>query len=87
MRAKALLSALPVLLKKQAQEQAYRVYVTDALKAIAENTGKHFGGSYMKNRYYDLESPKPVETRTGKEIIDQIKAKIARIGGETAESV
>ena len=87
MSAKAILSVLPVLLKKQAKEKAYRIYVTDALKAIAENTAKHFGGSYMKNRYYDAENPKPVEARTGNEIIAQMKTKIALIGGGDAESV
>ena len=84
---RALLSALPVLLKKQNQDQAYRVYVTDALKTITENTAKYAGGSYMKGRYYDLENPKPVETRTSQEIISNMKAKIARIGGGEAESV
>ena len=87
MSAKAILSVLPVLLKKQAKEKAYRIYVTDALKAIAENTAKYAGGSYMKARYYDAENPKPVETRTGNEIIAQMKAKIARIGGGDAESI
>lgn len=87
MSARALLSALPVLLNKQDQEQKYRTYVTDALKTITENTSKYAGGNYMKIRYYDIENPRPAETRSGKEIIDQMKAKIARIGGETAESV
>ena len=81
MGARALLSALPVLLKKQGQEKAYRVYVTDALKTITENTAKYAGGSYMKVRYYDPENPKPVETRTPDEIIGNMKEKIARIGG------
>ena len=87
MGARALLSALPVLLKKQDQEKAYRVYVTDALKTITENTAKYAGGSYMKARYYDLENPKPAETRTGEEIISQMKMKIARIGGGGTESI
>lgn len=81
MRVKALLSALPVFLKKQGQEKAYRVYVTDALKTITENTAKYASGSYMKVRYFDAESPKPPETRTSDEIIGQMKIKIARIGG------
>ena len=81
MGARALLSALPVLLKKQDQEKAYRVYVTDALKAITENTAKYAGGSYIKARYLDLEDQKPEETRTPDEIIGQMKMKIARIGG------
>ena len=84
---RALLSVLPVLLNKQDQEQKFRTYVTDALKTITENTAKYAGGNYMKVRYYDIENPRPAETRSGKEIIDQMKAKIARIGGETAESV
>ena len=87
MGARALLSALPVLLKKQNQEKAYRIYVTDALKTITENTAKYSGGNYMKIRYYDLENPKPVETRTGREVIEQMRTKIARIGGGDAESV
>lgn len=87
MSARAILSVLPVLLKKQAKEKAYRIYVTDSLKAIAENTAKYAGGSYMKARYYDAENQKPVETRTGNEIIAQMKAKIARIGGGDAESI
>lgn len=81
MGARALLSALPVLLKKQDQEKAYRVYVTDALKTITENTAKYAGGSYMKSRYYDFIHPKPEETRTPEEIIGNMKEKIARIGG------
>lgn len=77
MGVRALLSALPALLKKQDQEQAYRVYVTDALKIITENTAKYASGSYMKARYCDLENPKPAETRTPKEIIQHMKRKIA----------
>ena len=81
MGVKAVLSALPVLLKKQKQEKAYRVYVTDALKTIAENTAKYAGGSYIKQRYLDLEDQKPEEIRTPDEIISKMKMKIARIGG------
>ena len=84
---RALLCAIPTILKKQFQEQAYRAYVTDALKAITENTAKYAGGSYMKGRYYDLENPKPAENRTGEEIVSQIKKKLARIGGGTTESI
>ena len=81
MGAKALLSALPILLKKQMREKAYRIYVTDALKAITENTAKYAGGSYTKARYLDLEDQRPEETRTPDEIIGKMKDKIARIGG------
>lgn len=87
MGARALLSALPVLLKKQNREKAYRVYVTDALKTITENTAKYASGIYMKVRYFDVESPKPPETRTPDEIIKNMKDKIARIGGGGTESI
>ena len=63
------------------QEKAYRVYVTDVLKILAESTAKYSGGSYMKIRYYDLIQPKPEESRTPEEIIGNMKEKIARIGG------
>ena len=79
MGAKALLSVLPVLLKKQMQEKTYRVYVTDALKFITENTAKYAGGSYMKTRYLDTEDPKPEEIRMPEEIVAHMKQKIASV--------
>lgn len=41
----------------------------------------------MKGRYYNLENPKPEETRTPEEIIGNMKDKIARIGGGESEPV
>ncbi len=64
----------------------YRVYITDALKAVAENTAKYAGGGYIKNRYIEIINPPPEETRTGEEIIAQMKAKLGQIGGEPGES-
>lgn len=61
--------------------------MTDALKTITENTARHAGGNYMRDRYYDLFHPKVDETRTGKEIISQMKEKIMRIGGKDHEFV
>jgi len=62
------------------------VYVTDALKVVAENTARYAGGEYIKTRYIEIIDPPPEETRTGEEIIAQIKAKLGRIGGEPDES-
>lgn len=45
------------------------MYVTDALKAVAENTAKYAGGGYIKARYIEIIDPPPEETRTGEEII------------------
>lgn len=57
---------------QQAKDTAYRVYVTDCLKLIAENTANISRGQYMKSRYYDIICPANVDTRTGDEIVDDI---------------
>lgn len=53
---------------QQAKDTAYRVYVTDCLKLIAENSGN----ISLKLRYYDIINPKKEETRTGDEIVADI---------------
>ena len=53
---------------QQAKDTAYRVYVTDCLKLIAENTGN----ISLKLRYYDIIQPKKADTRTGDEIVADI---------------
>lgn len=61
------------------------MYVTDALKAVAENTAKYAGGGYIKARYIEIIEPPPEETRTGEEIVAQMKAKLGQIGGDAGE--
>ena len=75
---------MSAFLKKQ-EEKAYRVYITDCLKAISEN-GTHLVGmngvvdygSKMNARWYDLVYPEkqPEEekedTRTCEEIVDSV---------------
>ena len=55
-------------LEQNLREDAYRIYVTDALKAI--------GG--FDSRYFDIINQKPTlkETRTPEEIIEQIRSKL-----------
>lgn len=53
------------------REEAYRIYVTDALKAL--------GG--LDIRYADIVYGE-TETRTADEIIDNITSKIIKMGGE-----
>ena len=57
---------------QQAKDTAYRLYVTDSLKLIAENTANFAKGQYMKARYYDIITPKKQDTRTGDEIVEDI---------------
>jgi hypothetical protein len=52
----------------------YRVYVTDALRMMTENTSRFSGGGYVKERYFDMIRPQKEETRTAKEIIEHLKA-------------
>ena len=56
------------------RETAYRNYVADALMAIAENTSKMYGGSYMKIRYADMLKPQEPE-KSGEEIVAEVLAK------------
>ena len=58
--------------KREQEEKAYRVYVTDALRLTVENTAKYAGGSYIKARYIDVIEPKKVDNRTGDEIVADI---------------
>lgn len=67
---------------KEQIDKAYRIYVTDALKAISENTAKFAGGSYMKIRYAEVINPKPEETRTADEIITNITDKLRKLQEE-----
>jgi len=61
--------------QQEQKEFAYRVYMSDALKLITENTGKYAGGSHLTKRYADIMTQKPADTRTGAEIArDVIKA-------------
>ena len=67
--------------QREQEEKAYRIYVTDALKSIAENTGRALmsEGVGMSMRYVDIINPKPVDNRTEAEIIDHIKNKLKQL--------
>lgn len=54
------------------REEAYRIYVTDALKLMGK----------LNLRYFDMVSPGVEETRTSEEIVDSISAKLKKAGGE-----
>lgn len=50
--------------KQALEDKAYRIYVTDSLRAIINNPSN--------GRYVDMIKPQKVETRSAKEIIDHI---------------
>ena len=54
------------------QEKAYKIYVTDSLRIIGENTAKFAGGGYLKSRWADVVDSRPKEARTGEEIVAEV---------------
>ena len=63
--------------QSQQRDLAYRIYVTDCLRIISENTAKICGGSYITANFADIINPKPVDNRTG----DEIAADIIKLAG------
>ena len=58
--------------QSQQRDLAYRIYVTDCLRIISENTAKMGNGSYITAKFADIINPKPVGKRTGEEIAADI---------------
>ena len=58
--------------QSQQRDLVYRIYVTDCLRIISENSAKMCGGSYMKAKFSDIINPKPVDNRAGEEIAADI---------------
>ena len=58
--------------QSQVRDLAYRIYVSDCLRIISENTAKMAGGSYITAKFADIINPKPVDNRTGEEIAADI---------------
>lgn len=80
---RATLAALPAMLKQRAREETYRVYMTESLRLIAENTARAVNGGYLKTRYAELFEQKPEsasnEDRSSDEIIDHMKKKLSSL--------
>ena len=58
--------------QSQQRDLAYRIYVSDCLRIISENTAKMGGGSYITAKLADIINHKPVDDRTGEEIAADI---------------
>ena len=55
--------------QSQQRDLIYRIYVTNCLRIITENTAKQAGGNYMTAEYMDLIHPKKKDDKTGNEIV------------------
>lgn len=62
-------------LNEREKTEAYRIYVTDALRVVAENTAQYVGGNYIKARYADMIEPKKQDNRTCEEITADVVAR------------
>lgn len=62
----------------------FQTYIADGIKAITSNTAKRVGGYELKRRYSEVISQKhsKKETRTGDEIINHMKARLANFEKE-----
>ena len=58
--------------QSQQRDLAYRIYVSDCLRIISENTAKIGGGSYITAKLSDIINPNPVDNRSGEEIAADI---------------
>ena len=63
-------------LHENKQSEAYKVYMSEAVKNINEILANNFNGSYMKISYRDMMKPQKVEERTAEEIIDDIRTRL-----------
>lgn len=66
--------------ERDQRELAYRIYVTDALRSISENTAKFGGGGYLRARFADILHPKPEDTRTHDDVVSHIREKLRKLG-------
>lgn len=67
--------------REKQKEEFFKIYVTDALKVIAENTANMMGGKAMSIRFYDMINPKEIE-ESAEDIIKRISEKIEMIGSD-----
>jgi len=84
------LAALPAAIQREREDLFYRTYITDALQAIAENTGSIAAGlsngkvgKAIPRRWAEGmqagQGPAKEEQRTPEEIIANIKEKLATV--------
>ena len=67
------------LFTKKKEELLFKIYVTDALKAISENTSRN-GGACMQIRFADMinsiHEKAPAEEKTADAVISSIRSKL-----------
>ena len=71
--------------REHQRELAYRIYVSEALRTMTENTARIGGGSYIRVRYEDLISPARGTSsnwESSAEVVSHVFGKLREIRGE-----
>lgn len=69
------------LYAKKKKEEAFRIYVTDALKVLANNTATHERAYTMTRRYAEIIQPERIEpSKTTADVVSGIRKKL---GGDS----
>ena len=64
-------------LKQTHEDETFRIYVTDCLKYVTENTARQSSGRFMVARFADILHPAEVDSRTGDEIAEDFLRRLA----------
>ncbi len=54
------------------RDLAYRIFVSEGLRILTENTAKMVQGAYLTVNYLDIIDPKPKDERSGAEIASDV---------------
>ena len=78
MGARAIVTALPIMLKQKARKEAYDVYVADCMRILTKNTAKMVGGEYIDVKITDIiAEKKPSNNKSGEEIAADVLRRLA----------
>lgn len=72
MRIRGYINAIPVKLKQEQEDRYYRIYITDALKALIEVYTAAHGSPVDVPRWDITETLEPQKQETAEEIIERI---------------
>lgn len=63
---------LPTSIKRQCEQDIFQDYIANGIQMISENTARKAGDRYLSLSYREVIHPKPVDNRTGDEIVEDI---------------
>ena len=66
-------------MRKRRHEDAYKVYMSEAIKNINRILAENMTGRYMTMSYADVIEPKPKPKETAEQIIDRIRNGLKRL--------